>query len=536
VERWNALAGYRGLKDPAVRRYFNGTFLAFEKDWAGNEELRMTTLGLPYEVLYLGGDAAADAIQQRLDEGLPALFYLWSPHPFNARYSLNRIQLPAYNPAHFEQGLSDYPVDVLEKLAYTHTRARTHTYARMHARTGQRSSPRSHRQLRSSTRAFRSTTLRRRPCWQILTLKGCLQGKLRAHGCGRRKTCPSGSLGFPLRSLAAMLASSLLPGTTRLAANHVLLGQHPSAACPRRACCARQVRRPPWSLVTPLCASLSPPAKPLVFAISMQASFNHKRNSTVASAVTALGTSSRILKGRHPAKLALSTRNAIRSEGRQAQTKLRACANMVTLPPASPSALPLRPMRLLEISSALPQARGSPSCISTPELLVNCRILSPSAPCWRGTGLTFSWSPPSVLRVLLPCGRFLSRPYWEFGIVCRSVAHVRPRLPPGYKRSSWVFCILNVAFAWVFGVQVLLASPAMGRPRNLFGSASPAPLLNSDSIPLCPSSRAACVVPDWFFCRPPSATRSKLLANAAHVPCIMLLCTRLVSRNRRRYS
>jgi hypothetical protein len=36
------------------------------------------------------------------------------------------------------------------------------------------------------------------------------------------------------------------------------------------------------------------------------------------------------------------------------------------------------------------------------------------------------------------------------------------------------------------GVQVLLASPAMGRPRNLFGSASPAPLLNSDRTPLPP--------------------------------------------------
>jgi hypothetical protein len=35
----------------------------------------------------------------------------------NARYSLNRIQLPAYTPGLFTLGLSDYPTDVLEKVA-----------------------------------------------------------------------------------------------------------------------------------------------------------------------------------------------------------------------------------------------------------------------------------------------------------------------------------------------------------------------------------------------------------------------------------
>ncbi len=116
VERWNTLAGWRGLRDLAVRQYFNGTFLAFEKDW-GDEELRMSNLGLLYDVRYLGADAASDLIRARLDADLPTFFYLWSPHPLNARYSLNRIQLPAYTPALFKQGLSDYPTDVLEKVA-----------------------------------------------------------------------------------------------------------------------------------------------------------------------------------------------------------------------------------------------------------------------------------------------------------------------------------------------------------------------------------------------------------------------------------
>ena len=117
VDRWNALAGFRGLRDPQVRQHFNGTFLAFEAEgWGPNQEL-INNLDLRYEVTYLGADVAPDAIQARLEAKLPTFFYLWSPHPFNTLYSLNRIQLPAYAPKLFDQGLSDYPTDVLEKVA-----------------------------------------------------------------------------------------------------------------------------------------------------------------------------------------------------------------------------------------------------------------------------------------------------------------------------------------------------------------------------------------------------------------------------------
>ena len=70
VDRWNALAGYRGLRDPQVRWHFNGTFLAFEAEgWGPNQKL-MTNLDLRYDVAYLGATAAADAIRARLDAGL----------------------------------------------------------------------------------------------------------------------------------------------------------------------------------------------------------------------------------------------------------------------------------------------------------------------------------------------------------------------------------------------------------------------------------------------------------------------------------
>jgi hypothetical protein len=115
VELLPSLAGYRGLKDPEVVRHFNSTFIAIERDW-GDIGLAMANFDLRYEVAYLG-DAADNVIRARLNADLPVLFYLWSPHALHNRYSLNRIQLPEYRPLLFEQSLSDYPTDVVEKVA-----------------------------------------------------------------------------------------------------------------------------------------------------------------------------------------------------------------------------------------------------------------------------------------------------------------------------------------------------------------------------------------------------------------------------------
>ena len=116
VDRFPALAGWRGLNDSAVREYFNSTLHAFVREWGPLEEL-MRNLGAGYKVLFLGSEASA-TIRSRLQAGVPTLFYLWSPHSLNAQFDLNRIQLPAYtNMAVFEQCRSDYPTDVLEKVA-----------------------------------------------------------------------------------------------------------------------------------------------------------------------------------------------------------------------------------------------------------------------------------------------------------------------------------------------------------------------------------------------------------------------------------
>ncbi len=84
--------------------------------WGPVEEI-LLNLGLDYKVVFLGTEAAM-RIKSRLQAGVPTLFYLWSPHSLNAQFSLSRIQLPPYSTrARFEEGRSDFPTDVLEKLA-----------------------------------------------------------------------------------------------------------------------------------------------------------------------------------------------------------------------------------------------------------------------------------------------------------------------------------------------------------------------------------------------------------------------------------
>jgi hypothetical protein len=96
--------------------HFNSTFLGFEVvGWGPNQDL-MTNLDLPYKINILGAGAASDAIRSLLDVGVPLFFYLWSPHAFNSRYNLSRIELPPYVPARFGSGLTDFPPDVLEKV------------------------------------------------------------------------------------------------------------------------------------------------------------------------------------------------------------------------------------------------------------------------------------------------------------------------------------------------------------------------------------------------------------------------------------
>ena len=117
---WWDLAGWRGLQTPAVREHFSNTFYSFggpdDTDWGPNADL-MKNLNLNYTLNFMGENADA-ILADRLRSVLPTLLYLWSPHPLLAMYQLNRISLPTYkNQALFDQGITDFPTDTLEKVA-----------------------------------------------------------------------------------------------------------------------------------------------------------------------------------------------------------------------------------------------------------------------------------------------------------------------------------------------------------------------------------------------------------------------------------
>ena len=118
VDKWPALAGWRGLRDPAVRSHFNNTFFAFEPTGWGPNEAMMANFGLSYTMVFLGADSAVADIEGMLDSGQPALFFLWTPHAILANHELHRIDLPAFSPRLFAAARSDYPTDVLEKVQW----------------------------------------------------------------------------------------------------------------------------------------------------------------------------------------------------------------------------------------------------------------------------------------------------------------------------------------------------------------------------------------------------------------------------------
>jgi hypothetical protein len=126
LERWPALAGYRGLRDADVHRHFNGTLYSFgaygvDSDTWGPQEEMLRGLGLEYRVVWMGTSEESEAlIKSRLEAGMPMLFYLWDPHPLIDQYKLSRIQLPRYEGLDpYLEGKTDFPIDVLEKVFST---------------------------------------------------------------------------------------------------------------------------------------------------------------------------------------------------------------------------------------------------------------------------------------------------------------------------------------------------------------------------------------------------------------------------------
>ncbi|MEE9325613.1 MAG: ABC transporter substrate-binding protein [Dehalococcoidia bacterium] len=93
--------------------------------WAAHDEERVANLGLEYEHVYLGSEAALFAeIDSYYTRGEPLLFYMWAPHWIPAKYEITRIPLPAYTDEcwGYVEGVDptfacDFPTDITFNIA-----------------------------------------------------------------------------------------------------------------------------------------------------------------------------------------------------------------------------------------------------------------------------------------------------------------------------------------------------------------------------------------------------------------------------------
>ena len=98
-----------------------GRFLDWTPAWAYNNQERIESLSLDYEVVYTGSEAATLAeMEASYNRGDPLLFVIWAPHWAHAKYDLTEVGLPAYTDECFESGRHDcgWHPETVAKLAW----------------------------------------------------------------------------------------------------------------------------------------------------------------------------------------------------------------------------------------------------------------------------------------------------------------------------------------------------------------------------------------------------------------------------------
>jgi len=122
------LATWEGFQDPANAALFataetgdQGRFLGTDPSYSQYDEPIIANLGLPFQVVYSGSEAATVAeLDLRVAAQEPILMYWWTPTAAFAKYNLVQVELPAYSDeCYAEVSAVDcaYPEDRLIKLA-----------------------------------------------------------------------------------------------------------------------------------------------------------------------------------------------------------------------------------------------------------------------------------------------------------------------------------------------------------------------------------------------------------------------------------
>ncbi len=126
------LADWEGLADAGVAGRFataetapDGRFLGTDPAYVQSDEELIEALGLPFQVVYSGSDAATAAeVERAVNADEPVLLYWWTPTAAIVRFDLVEVALPERT-ARCEADIAagrpqacDYPEEPLMKLAW----------------------------------------------------------------------------------------------------------------------------------------------------------------------------------------------------------------------------------------------------------------------------------------------------------------------------------------------------------------------------------------------------------------------------------
>jgi glycine betaine/proline transport system substrate-binding protein len=105
-EKCPGLPNWEALKDPKCAEAFstpdtapNGRYLGGPVTWEGFDDERVQALGLPFQVIHAGTDAAMFAeLQSAEDRKAPIMLWIYSPHWAPAKFEGEWVQFPEYTP------------------------------------------------------------------------------------------------------------------------------------------------------------------------------------------------------------------------------------------------------------------------------------------------------------------------------------------------------------------------------------------------------------------------------------------------------
>ena len=121
-EKCPGLPNWEALKEPACAEAFStpetapkGRYVGGPVTWEGFDDERVEALGLPFEVIHAGTDAAMFAeLESAYQRQAPIMLWIYSPHWAPAKYKGEWVEFPEYSKACYE----DPTVGMNPDLAY----------------------------------------------------------------------------------------------------------------------------------------------------------------------------------------------------------------------------------------------------------------------------------------------------------------------------------------------------------------------------------------------------------------------------------